>query len=418
MKYKTQPVRGTHDYLPEEKKHYNNILSKALKVAEVYGYKFMETPIFEFSEVFKKSLGNSSDIVSKEMYTFKDRSEEEITLRPEGTAGVIRAIISNGLTHQMPFRAFYSGPMFRYERPQKGRLRQFHQIGIELIGSLSPEADIEVIACGCRILEELGIRQDTKLEINSLGDYDDRKNYKNALLQYLNSYKDKLSIDSINRLEKNPLRILDSKDNDDINIIKNAPIIDDYLGQNSKTIFNEIKRGLESLNIKFYLNPKLVRGLDYYGQTTFEFTTEKLGSQGTIMAGGRYNNLMKEMGGPDLAGIGWAAGIERLMLLIQPLIDDNKLVSVIPIESEYNNIAFKLTEDLRKNFINTDISFSGNIKKRLSYANKIKSKFAVIIGEEEANQSAALVKNLDTGKQIKIKFNELSKYLKKTLQLK
>ena len=418
MKYKTQPVRGTHDHLPEEKKHYNNILSTALKVAEVYGYKFMETPIFEFSEVFKKSLGNSSDIVSKEMYTFKDRSEEEITLRPEGTAGVIRAIISNGLTHQMPFRAFYSGPMFRYERPQKGRLRQFHQIGIELIGSLSPEADVEVIACACRILEELGIRQDTKLEINSLGDYDDRKNYKNALLQYLSSYKDKLSIDSKNRLEKNPLRILDSKDNDDINIIKNAPIIDDYLGQNSKIIFDEIKRGLESLNIKFYLNPKLVRGLDYYGQTTFEFTTEKLGSQGTIMAGGRYNNLMKEMGGPDLAGIGWAAGIERLMLLVQPLMDDNKLVSVIPIESKYNNIAFKLTEDLRKNFINTDISFSGNIKKRLNYANRIKSKFAIIIGEEEANQSAALVKNLDTGKQIKIKFNELSKYLKKILQLK
>ena len=418
MKYKTQPVRGTHDHLPEEKKHYNNILSTALKVAEVYGYRFMETPIFEFSEVFKKSLGNSSDIVSKEMYTFKDRSEEEITLRPEGTAGIIRAIISNGLTHQMPFRAFYSGPMFRYERPQKGRLRQFHQIGIELIGSLRPEADIEVIACACRILEELGIRQDTKLEINSLGDYEDRKNYKNALLQYLNSYKDKLSIDSINRLEKNPLRILDSKDNDDINIIKNAPIIDDYLGQNSKTIFDEIKRGLESLNIKFYLNPKLVRGLDYYGQTTFEFTTEKLGSQGTVMAGGRYNNLMKEMGGPDLAGIGWAAGIERLMLLIQPLIDDNKLISVIPIESKYNNIAFKITEDLRKNFINTDIGFSGNIKKRLSYANKIKSKFAIIIGEEEANQSAALVKNLDTGKQIKIKFNELSKYLKKILQLK
>jgi histidyl-tRNA synthetase len=352
------------------------------------------------------------------MYTFKDRSEEEITLRPEGTAGIIRAIISNGLTHQMPFRAFYSGPMFRYERPQKGRLRQFHQIGIELIGSLRPEADIEVIACACRILEELGIRQDTKLEINSLGDYEDRKNYKNALLQYLNSYKDKLSIDSINRLEKNPLRILDSKDNDDINIIKNAPIIDDYLGQNSKTIFDEIKRGLESLNIKFYLNPKLVRGLDYYGQTTFEFTTEKLGSQGTVMAGGRYNNLMKEMGGPDLAGIGWAAGIERLMLLIQPLIDDNKLISVIPIESKYNNIAFKITEDLRKNFINTDIGFSGNIKKRLSYADKIKSKFAVIIGEEEVNQSAALVKKLDTGRQIKIKFNELSKYFKKILQLK
>ena len=200
MNHKTQPVRGTHDHLPKEKKHYNNILSTSLKVAEVYGYKFMETPIFEFSEVFKKSLGNSSDIVSKEMYTFKDRSEEEITLRPEGTAGVIRAIISNGLTHQMPFKAFYSGPMFRYERPQKGRLRQFHQIGIELIGSLNPEADIEVIACGCRILEELGIRQDTKLEINSLGDYDDRKNYKNALLQYINSYKDKLSIDSMNRL--------------------------------------------------------------------------------------------------------------------------------------------------------------------------------------------------------------------------
>ena len=415
MNNKTQPVRGTHDHLPEEKTHYNYILSTALKVAKVYGYQYMETPIFEFTEVFKKSLGNFSDIVSKEMYTFRDKSDEEVTLRPEGTAGIIRAIISNGLTHQMPFKAFYSGPMFRYERPQKGRLRQFHQIGIELIGTLSPEADVEVIACAHRVLEKLKIDKYSKLEINSLGNPDDRKKYKEVLLKYLKSHKNKLSIESKKRLDTNPLRILDSKDIGDIEIIENSPKIDDCLEQNSKIIFDEVKKGLDSLNIKFVLNSNLVRGLDYYGHTTFEFTADKLGSQNAILAGGRYNNLMKDMGGPDLAGIGWAAGIERLMILTPLCKNENKIVSVIPVESKYNEICFKLTEDLRKNFINTDISFSGNLKKRLSYANKIKSKFAIIIGEEEANQNASIIKNLNTGEQIIVKYNKISKYLIKTL---
>lgn len=418
MNNKTQPVRGTHDHLPLEKKQYNYILSKALKVAEVYGYQYMETPIFEFSDVFTKSLGDSSDIVSKEMYTFKDKSEEEITLRPEGTAGIIRAIISNGLTHKIPFKAFYSGPMFRYERPQKGRLRQFHQIGIELIGSLEPEADIEVISCGKRILEELEINNFINLEINNLGDLSDRKKYKDILLNYLKDYRTELSLESRNRLDKNPLRILDSKNRNDIEIIKKAPKINEYIGNESKNSFEEVKKGLKSLNIKFSVNHNLVRGLDYYGHTTFEFTSDRLGSQNAILAGGRYNNLIKNMGGPDLAGIGWAAGIERLMLMIPPFKNESKIVSVIPVENQYNEICFKLTDNLRKKFIHTDISFSGNLKKRLRYANKINSKYAIIIGEEEVSQNSALVKNLDNGNQIKIKILELPTYLINVLKLK
>ena len=312
MSSKIQSVRGTHDHLPEEMYKYNNIITRAENITSLYGFKPMATPIFEFSNVFKKTLGESSDIVTKEMYTFIDKGNEEITLRPEGTAGIVRSIISNSLSQEMPFKAFYHGPMFRYERPQKGRLRQFHQIGIELLGTDSQQADIEVIACANKLLKELNIDKSSTLHINSLGNITERKKYIDELIKYLNNFKNKLSIDSKKRFKQNPLRILDSKSEDDIEIIKNAPKLINYLNKESKNSFKKVLDGLTNLNIAYKINHKLVRGLDYYNNTTFEFITDKLGSQSAIIAGGRYDNLMKQMGGPDIPGIGWAAGIERL----------------------------------------------------------------------------------------------------------
>ena len=349
------------------------------------------------------------------MYTFKDKGEEEITLRPEGTAGIIRAIISNGLTHEMPFKAFYNGPMFRYERPQKGRLRQFHQIGIELVGTHSEISDTEVISCGNRLLKELNIEKNVILQINSLGNIEDRKKYIENLLNYLNSYKNKLSKDSLNRIDKNPLRILDSKNEEDINILKNAPIISDYLNDDSKNKFKIIRQNLESLDISFTINPKLVRGLDYYNDLTFEFVTNELGSQGAVIAGGRYDGLMKQMGGPDLPGIGWAAGLERIRLLAKISEAKNKLVTIIPIGSKSEKFCLNLTEKIRLAKIQVNIGYSGNLKKRLQNANKQKSDYALIIGDEELEKNLVIVKNLFNGDQENISINDILRHLKNIL---
>ena len=387
MNNKLQAVRGTHDHLHIDMYNYNYIVNIVSRISAYYGFKPISTPIFEFSNVFKRTLGESSDIVTKEMYTFKDKGEEEITLRPEGTAGVVRAIISNGLAQEMPFKAFYHGPMFRYERPQKGRLRQFHQVGIELLGVKKEQADVEVIACANQVIKELNIQKSSKLNINSLGNIDDRKKYIKDLSDYLKNYKNKLSKDSLIRLEKNPLRILDSKSEDDISIIKNAPRLNEYL--------KLVLEGLENLNIKYVINENLVRGLDYYNDTTFEFITDKLGSQSAIIAGGRYDGLMKQMGGSDIPGIGWAGGIERLILLSTIKIMKNKHISI-------------------KN-ISVEMSYSGNLKKRLKNANKLASNYAIIIGAEEINNNSALVRNLETGEQDKIILPKIIKHIEKIL---
>ena len=417
MTNKLQPVRGTHDHLPQDMQVFNHIIERAQNISLRYGFKPFSTPIFEFSEVFKKTLGDGSDIVTKEMYTFKDKGEEEITLRPEGTAGIIRAIISNGLTHEMPLKVFYNGPMFRYERPQKGRLRQFHQIGVELVGAQNELADTEVISCGNRLLKELNIEKNIELQINSLGNISDRKIYIQNLLEYLNSYKNKLSKDSLNRLDKNPLRILDSKNQEDIDVLKNAPIISDYLNESSKNKFINIQQNLKSLGISFNLNPKLVRGLDYYNDLTFEFVTNALGSQGAVIAGGRYDGLMKQMGGPDLPGIGWAAGLERISLLTKISEIKNNLVTVIPLGSNSENFCLNLTENLRLEKIQVNMGYSGNLKKRLQNANKSNSDYAVIIGDEELEKNQAIVKNLINGNQENINLNNIVSHLKKILNL-
>jgi histidyl-tRNA synthetase len=415
MNNKLQSVRGTHDHLPEDMYKYNNIITKAESISALYGFKPMSTPIFEFSSVFKKTLGESSDIVTKEMYTFNDKGNEEITLRPEGTAGIVRSIISNGLSHDMPFKAFYHGPMFRYERPQKGRLRQFHQIGIELLGTKSEQADIEIIACANNLIKELEIDKLSTLHINSLGNITERKTYIADLLIYLKDFKNKLSIDSKNRFEKNPLRILDSKSEEDIEIVKNAPKLINYLETESKESFNKVLEGLTNLNISYKINHKLVRGLDYYNNTTFEFITDKLGSQSAILAGGRYDNLMKQMGGPDIPGIGWAAGIERLALLTTIKEDKKKNVSIIPIGIENNSLCISLAEELRNKNISIDMGYNGNLKKRLKQANKISSDYAVIIGDEEVQNNNVIIRNLETGSQENIELNKLVKHIEKIL---
>tara|TARA_Y100000768_G_scaffold81258_1_gene57894 strand:- start:64 stop:1314 length:1251 start_codon:yes stop_codon:yes gene_type:complete len=415
MNNKLQAVRGTHDHLHIDMYNYNYIVNIVSRISANYGFKPIATPIFEFSNVFKRTLGESSDIVTKEMYTFKDKAEEEITLRPEGTAGVVRAIISNGLAQEMPFKAFYHGPMFRYERPQKGRLRQFHQVGIELLGVKKEQADVEVIACANQVIKELNIQKLSKLNINSLGNIDDRKKYIKDLAHYLKNYKNKLSKDSLIRLEKNPLRILDSKSEDDISIIKNAPRLNEYLNSASRENFKLVLEGLENLNIKYIINENLVRGLDYYNDTTFEFITDKLGSQSAIIAGGRYDGLMKQMGGSDIPGIGWAGGIERLILLSTIKMMKNKHISIIPVGEENIYICFDLAQRLREKNISVEMSYSGNLKKRLKNANKLASNYAIIIGTEEINNNSALVRNLETGEQNKITLPKIIKYIEKIL---
>ena len=415
MNNKLQSVRGTHDHLPEEMYKYKNIIAKAEYISALYGFKPMATPIFEFSSVFKKTLGESSDIVTKEMYTFNDKGNEEITLRPEGTAGIVRAIISNGLSHEMPFKAFYNGPMFRYERPQKGRLRQFHQIGIELLGTKSEQADIEIIACANNLIKLLNIDKSSTLHINSLGNIAERKNYIEELLVYLKDFKHKLSIDSKNRFKNNPLRILDSKSEEDIEIIKKAPKLIDYLELESTDNFNKVLEGLTNLDIPYKINHKLVRGLDYYNNTTFEFITDKLGSQSAILAGGRYDNLMKQMGGSDIPGIGWAAGIERLALLATIKQNKTKKISIIPIGIENNILCINLADKLRKKNISIDMGYSGNLKKRLKQANKVSAHYAIIIGNEEVENNNAIIRNLETGYQENIELDKLVEHIEKIL---
>ena len=394
-----QPARGTHDILPDEMRAHRRVVGIAGEVAERYGYEFMATPIFEFSQVFKRTLGDTSDIVTKEMYTFTDKGDDEITLRPENTAGVARCYISEGLAQKAPVRFFYAGPMFRFERPQKGRLRQFHQIGIENIGIAGAMADIEVIAAGARILDELGVADKTVLELNTLGDAESRDVYRAVLVEYLEKRIDELSKESRERLTRNPLRVLDSKDEGDRKVVAGAPVYSDYLNDASRAFFDEVREGLAALDISYRLNPRLVRGLDYYSHTAFEFTTEHLGSQGAVMAGGRYDGLIGMMGGTATPGVGWAAGIERLAMLCGEAPAARRPIAVVPVGDEAKMPALKLSEELRRAGYRVDLGHSGNLSKRMKRANKVNAAAALIIGEDELARGAATLRDLDSGEQ-------------------
>ncbi len=406
-----QPVRGTHDLLPSETARHRAVVEIARAVALRYGYREMATPIFENSEVFRRSLGDTSDVVTKEMYTFTDKGGEELTLRPEGTASVARAVVSNGLAQELPVKFFYAGPMFRYERPQKGRLRQFHQIGIELIGVAEPLADIEVIACGAVILAELGVLDRTVLEINTLGDPESRQAYRRVLVAYLGGHRDRLSEDSRARLERNPLRVLDSKDEGDRRIIAQAPLYSEYLTPAAREFFAAVTGGLDAIGIPYVVNPRLVRGLDYYGHTAFEFTAEELGAQKTVMGGGRYNGLIAEMGGPATPGIGWAAGIERIATLIAQPPPPPRPIAVVPIGAAAEREALILADRLRRNGFAVELGYSGNLSKRLKRANKLNARAAVILGENELAKGAATLRDLDTGAQEEAPLSSLEERL-------
>src|SRR5215469_5161200 len=356
-----QPVRGTQDLLPEMARRHRLIIETARALAELYGFAEIQTPIFEFTEVFARPIGETSDIVAKEMYTFTDRGGEEITLRPEATAGIVRAVLSDGLVQNAPLKFFLSGPMFRYERPQKGRFRQFHQIDVELIGVAQPQADIEVIALGSRILDALGIGQRVVLELNTLGDPESRAAYREALVAYFSRRASELSEDSRRRLERNPLRIFDSKEETDRRVARFAPDFADYLNAESLRFFDRVRSGLDRLDISYRLNPRLVRGLDYYTHTAFEFVTTDLGAQGTVMGGGRYDGLVEMLGGPPLPGVGWAAGIERLAMLIDAPPPPPGPVALIPIGEVGETAALQLAEVLRGRGFTIDLGYSGNL---------------------------------------------------------
>ena len=394
-----QPVKGTHDILPEDMRRFRAVFDQAREIAARYGYREMATPIFEFTEVFKRTLGDTSDVVTKEMYTFDTKGGEQVTLRPEATAGVARAFISGGLAQQLPLKFFFAGPMFRHERPQAGRQRQFHQIDIELLGVAQPLGDVEIIAAGAAILDGLGVRDKTTLELNTLGDPESRKAYREALVAYFRDHEARLSEDSRMRLTRNPLRILDSKDEGDRALVADAPLFADYLNPASVAFFDEVKAGLDALGIAYQLSPRLVRGLDYYTHTAFEFTTTALGAQGAVLAGGRYDYLIEQLGGPPTAGTGWAAGVERLVLLMAAELPELRPLAVVPLGAEAEREALILAERLRREGFTVELGFSGNMKKRLSRANKMKARAALILGEEELAKGSVTLRDLDSGEQ-------------------
>ena len=402
-----QPVRGTRDLLPEESRRHRRVVETARAIAALYGYEEVSTPIFEFTEVFRRTLGDTSDIVTKEMYTFEDRGGEQLTLRPEATAGIMRALISGGLAQHLPLKFFCAGPMFRYERPQKGRYRQFHQIDIELLGVPDPLGDVEVIAAGAHILEALGVLDKTTLELNTLGDTESRAAYRAALVDYLGKHIDKLSADSRARLERNPLRVLDSKDAADKRIVADAPVFFDYLNDASRSFFAKVTSALEATGIDYALNPRIVRGLDYYCHTVFEFTTNELGAQGAVIAGGRYDGLAETMGGPPTASVGWAGGIERLAMLAGEAPLSTRPIAVIPVGSAAESAALRIARDLRHRGLAVELGFHGNLSRRMKRANKVGARIAVLLGEDELKRKVGSLRDLDTGAQSEVALDSL-----------
>ena len=395
-----QPVRGTHDLAAEDMRRHRHVTEHARALAGRYGFAEVATPIFEFSDVFRRTLGDTSDIVTKEMYTFCDRGGAELTLRPENTAGVARALIGGAFGQGRPVKCFYAGPMFRYERPQKGRLRQFHQIGVELIGAAEALADIEVIALGAHLLQALGVSDRVTLEINTLADEPSRRAYRAALVAHLEAHEDALSEESRLRLRRNPLRVLDSKDEGDRAVLAGAPAIDDHLSPQAAALFDAVCDGLSGLGIAHVRNARLVRGLDYYCHTAFEFTTEALGAQGAVLAGGRYDGLVEAMGGPPTPGVGWAGGIERLAALVDEVAPAARPIAIVPLGARAETAALGLAQRLRHAGFTVELTYRGSLSKRLKRADQAGAAAAVILGEDEMARGVATVRDLDSGEQV------------------
>lgn len=411
---KITTLKGMKDLSFKEVEKYEYILKVAKEVFEKYGFEKIITPILEETELFKRSVGDETDVVSKEMYSFIDKGGRNISLRPEGTAGVVRSYLNNGLYKSNPIiKWYYSGPMYRYEAPQKGRYREFHQIGIECFGIRNPLIDAEIIKMGIEFLEKLGLKG-LFVEINSLGNIESRKKYINDLQEYLLKNIENLSIDSKNRTLKNPLRVLDSKDEKDKLILKNAPNIITYYDDESLKYFKTLKKYLELFEVNFIENPNLVRGLDYYSDTVFEIKSDMLGAQSTILGGGRYDRLSEILADVKSYGIGFAAGIERIMLLLDENLVEKKQDSVYLVYfEETKEYMLEILKKLRENEIKVDYeydvkSFSSQMKK----ANKNSSKYVLILGEEEKNENKVVIKNFINSTQEKLEIEKVIERIK------
>lgn len=397
---KIQAIRGMNDILPEQTPVWQFVEDTVRKVLSQYGYQEIRMPVVEQTDLFKRSIGEVTDIVEKEMYTFEDRNGDSLTLRPEGTAGCVRAAEEHGLLFNQTRRLWYTGPMFRHERPQKGRYRQFHQIGVECFGMAGPDIDAELLVLTARLWRELGLSEHTRLEINSIGTSAARREYREALVAYLSGYRDQLDDDSQRRLGSNPLRILDSKNPDTQKILTDAPRLDDYLDDESRDHFRELRSLLDAAGIAYTVNPKLVRGLDYYGKTVFEWITDSLGAQGTVCAGGRYDGLVEQLGGKPTVAVGFAMGLERLILLLETLdvvpdsVNGDVDVYVAAMGDATVAPALALGESLRDSLPGVRVMShcgGGSFKSQMKKADRSGARFAVIIGENEvANGTAGL----------------------------
>lgn len=399
MSNNLQSIRGMKDLLPEDYQLHKHIINVAEEITSIYGYRTMSTPITEYTSVFTRTLGDTSEVVSKEMYTFLDRSEDSITLRPEFTAGIMRAFISNGLHHQVPLRYFSYGPVFRYDRPQAGRQRQFHQVNVEHLGADGPYADAEILKMAQSFLKELGILEHITLELNSLGCADSRSKYTESLKEYFSKYKNDLSEESKIRLDKNPLRILDSKSELDKKLIPDSPIMSTYYTTEAQAYFEKVLGYLSILGVQYTINPRLVRGLDYYTHTAFEFTTDKLGAQSAVLAGGRYDGLSKMMGGPELPAIGFASGVERLALMMQHEAEFKRPIVLLPIGDENLEYAIRLADKIRACSKFAMIEYKGKITKKMQNADKIKARYVIFIGSDEMATGQYKLRNMDDGSE-------------------
>ncbi len=404
-------IRGTQDIFGEEQRRFARVLEAFERVRRLYAFQRVDIPVFEDTQVFARSIGETTDVVSKEMYTFPDRGGDSLTLRPEFTAGICRAYLTEGWQQYAPLKLATAGPVFRYERPQKGRFRQFHQIDAEIIGAAEPAADVELLVLADQLLRELGISEGVTLQLNTLGDAETRDAWRAALVAHFEGHRGELSEDSVTRLDKNPLRILDSKDPRDRPIADSAPDIDAYLTAEARAFFDVVTAGLDAAGVAWTRNARLVRGLDYYRHTAFEFVTDRLGSQGTVLAGGRYDGLIGSLGGNETPGVGWAAGVERLAMLIDEPPGETIDAVIVPMGDSAAARALGVLADLRRAGLAVDMAFKGNMKRRLAKADAQGARFAVIIGDDELAKGAAAVKSLDDGSQQDVAFDALAKAL-------
>ena len=404
-----QPIRGTQSLLGEDADRLHAVIAAFDRVRRLYGFNRVEVPTIEQTAVFARTIGETTDVVSKEMYSFEDRGGDSITLRPEFTAGICRAYLSEGWQQHAPLKVATYGSAFRYERPQKGRFREFHQLDAEIIGAAEPQADVEILSLGYQLLQELGIAGGVTLELNTLGDPETREAWRAALVDYFQAHRSDLSEDSQARLERNPLRILDSKDARDRKICDGAPSVDDYLTSEASDFFAAVTAGVDAAGVPWTRNSRLVRGLDYYRHTAFEFVTDRLGAQGTVIAGGRYDGLIESLGGPHTPAIGWAAGIERLAMMIDLPKWERLDAVLVPLGEAAERRAVSILADLRNACVASEMAYRGNMKRRMAKANASGARYAIILGDDELQKNVAALKNLDSGEQQTIELDRLAK---------